>query len=362
MQVPLRITFILPFPDLAGGIRVALTYALRLKARGHTVTVISQPQPRPSWPEKIKKLLKGERISQRTLHPTVALLNESHRFLDRPRPVTDGDLPDADIVIATWWETAEWMNALSPSKGRKVHFAQGYEVFPYLPLDRVIRTYQMPFHRIAVSNYVRSEIETNHAVSGIKVVPISTDMADLEVPPRSKAVHPTIGFLYSTPSFKNSRLAIEAASRAREVIPQLRVLAFGASPPDPSLPLPDWVTFHLRPAQADIPGIYAACDAWLFTSEKEGFGLPLLEAMACGTPVLATRAGAAPDLIDGRNGWLLDPSPAAFAEAIQMVASMPQERWLVHSNAAQETARRWSWDGATSAFEDCLREFLTKDT
>ncbi|MFN8641670.1 MAG: glycosyltransferase family 1 protein [Candidatus Binatia bacterium] len=49
-----------------------------------------------------------------------------------------------------------------------------------------------------------------------------------------------------------------------------------------------------RVAAVDLPPLYAAADALLFPSLYEGFGLPALEAMACGTPVLAGRAGALP--------------------------------------------------------------------
>lgn len=358
MRDPLRITFVLPFADLSGGVRVALTYALRLRDRGHRVTVVSQPQGKPGLLRRLRARLRGERPRVRSHHPLVAELGNSHVMLDVARPVTDGDLPDADVVIATWWETAEWVNDLSPSKGSKVHLIQGYEVFPYLPIDRVIRTYRLPFHRIAVSSYLRSEIETNHGTTGIRVVPIATDMADLDIAPRSKAARPTFGFLYSMQSIKNCRLAIDALNMARARDPSLTAVAFGTPAPAPDLPLPDWISYHWRPDQSAIPALYACCDAWLFTSEKEGFGLPILESMACRTPVLATRAGAAPDIVDGKNGWLLDASPEAFAKAIRDVTDMSPERWRQHSDAAHATSRNWTWDAATTAFEDALRSTL----
>jgi glycosyltransferase involved in cell wall biosynthesis len=53
-----------------------------------------------------------------------------------------------------------------------------------------------------------------------------------------------------------------------------------------------------RPAlrsDADLPGLYAACALLVFPSLAEGFGLPLLEAMACGAPVIAANASAIPE-------------------------------------------------------------------
>ena len=46
--------------------------------------------------------------------------------LDRYRPVMDCDVPDGDVVIATWWETAEWVVELSSRKGAKAYFIQHY--------------------------------------------------------------------------------------------------------------------------------------------------------------------------------------------------------------------------------------------
>src|SRR5438067_549849 len=44
-------------------------------------------------------------------------------------PISAGDVPDGDIVLATWWETVEWAAALPASKGAKVHFMQDYEIW-----------------------------------------------------------------------------------------------------------------------------------------------------------------------------------------------------------------------------------------
>ena len=68
------------------------------------------------------------------------------------------------------------------------------------------------------------------------------------------------------------------------------------------VPLPPGSMFVRQPAQDMIRDIYGQCDVWLFSSRSEGFGLPLLESMACRTPVIATPAGAAPELCAGGGG------------------------------------------------------------
>lgn len=344
----MRITFVLPIASLDGGIRVVATYARVLHERGHELTVVSQPvKAEPGWKSTIKAILGRPRKPEVRATPLLDFLGPRHRILERRRPVTAGDVPDADVVVATWWQTAEWVAELPAVKGRKFYLLQGYEVFPHLPVERVVATYQLPLRKIAVSNYIRHAIATHHGATDIEVVSNAVDLEQFDAPQRRRNADFTAGFLYTTKKVKNIVLAIEAIRLARERLPGLRALAFGAIPPAAELPLPAWVGYRQAPPQEEIPRIYASCDAWLFTSEKEGFGLPILEAMACRTPVLATRAGAAPDLIDGSNGTLLPASAPVFADEILRFASMPAETWQELSEGARRTATAHSWEAST---------------
>ncbi len=102
--------------------------------------------------------------------------------------------------------------------------------------------------------------------------------------------------------------------------------------------------------------LYASCDAWLFASRCEGFGLPILEAMACRTPVIGTPVGAAPELLAAGGGRLVAPQdPAAMARMIVDVARMDDAAWREMSRQAHHTASGYTWDDATDAFEAALR-------
>src|SRR6476661_5826668 len=123
----MRITFISPTVNMGGGTRVVVIYAERLMRMGHTVRIVSPP-PRPiSSVRKLKSWLMGNGWPGDPPPPMSYLEGTAvkHQVLDRSRPVSDDDVPDGDAVIATWWETAEWVNAFSPNKGAKVYFIQG---------------------------------------------------------------------------------------------------------------------------------------------------------------------------------------------------------------------------------------------
>ena len=117
----MRITFILNHVNLNGGIRVIAIYADRLKKRGHTVTVVARPRPVLPLKSRVKSFLtgKGWPVDPNTLPDHFDNVDVDFRTIESRRPIVDRDVPDADVVIATWWETADWVQALSPAKARR---------------------------------------------------------------------------------------------------------------------------------------------------------------------------------------------------------------------------------------------------
>lgn len=98
----------------------------------------------------------------------------------------------------------------------------------------------------------------------------------------------------------------------------------------------------------DIPDLLAQCDLFVFTSLNEGFGLVIIEAMACGLPVVGPAVGGTPDLIADENGILIpsDDSPA-LAAAIRLLAWSPDLRQRM-GQCNQKKAAKYSIDNYIS--------------
>ena len=354
----MRITFILPIVNMSGGIKVPAIYARALAAQNHTVTLVSPPPATTPVRRKIKSWLagKGWPRNPQSLQSHLDGTGLDHRVLDRFRPVTDSDVPDADIVIATWWETAEWVHALSPRKGKKIYFIQGHEIFPNLPVERCHATYRLPLHKIVVSQWLKNIMQNQYGDHDTDLVPNGVDHAQFFAPARGRQSTPTLGFLYSTSFAKGLNIALKAIDAVRSKIPELRLLAFGSMPPTENLPLPPRTEFSLLPPQDAIRNIYAECDVWLSASRSEGFNLTAMEAMACRTPVVSTRTGwPEAAIVSGHNGFLTDIDDAdALADAILRILGLNEADWRVMSQHAFETVADCSWAASAQQFERAL--------
>jgi glycosyltransferase involved in cell wall biosynthesis len=104
----------------------------------------------------------------------------------------------------------------------------------------------------------------------------------------------------------------------------------------------------------DMPRLYASAVALAMPSLYEGFGLPCLEAMACGTPVVASNRTALPETTGGA-AILVDPDDhAAFADALEKIATDETHRGELSARAVQQ-ARPFTWE-RTAALTDAAIE------
>jgi glycosyltransferase involved in cell wall biosynthesis len=195
--------------------------------------------------------------------------------------------------------------------------------------------------------------------SGVDLEPI------LSTPPiRLVANGPVVGTVARLVPIKGIQHLIEAAPTILKPCPQARFLLVGDGELRPALEekaralgLGDRITF--AGFREDVPSLIAGMDVFVLPSLNEGLGRVLIMAMALGKPIVATRVGGVPELLDeGEAGLLVPPGdPAALADAISSLLVDPA-RAKALGEAGRRRALRYSAESMLHALAKLYREVM----
>ncbi|MDX6739477.1 glycosyltransferase [Actinocorallia sp. A-T 12471] len=199
---------------------------------------------------------------------------------------------------------------------------------------------------VATSEFSAAEFRRIGAPS-VALVPLGVDLTTFRPrpsPPRTEARLVLLGRLSKE---KRPGLALAALREllARGHRARLDVIGGGSLGPAmrrAAVGLPVRFHGHLG-VRGEVAGLLAAADVALATCPVESFGLAVLEALACGTPVVCANAGAAPELIVPGAGEAAPADAAAFADAIVRLLALPEAR---RRAAARARAERYPWTKA----------------
>ncbi len=260
----MNITYILGYPELGGGVKVVFQHAELLHKLGHNVTILGVGNS-PSW-----ITFSGQYINYSAGLPS--LLHQ-------------------DLIIATYWTTIEI--ALKLQSESVIHFCQGYEGnFEHLinSISAIEDAYRKKLPTFVVQpilgDYIAQRFYRKTFVVSPPIDPIF--QPQFRLAPRYKSRILIYGIFEA--KSKGVPIALDIVRKLRQMglsCKIIRISTFPLSDKENSIVQPDQYHFKIHPHE--VAQIVRTCDLVIHTATvDEGFGLPLLEAMASQVPVVAS--------------------------------------------------------------------------
>jgi glycosyltransferase involved in cell wall biosynthesis len=198
-------------------------------------------------------------------------------------------------------------------------WAWGYLFFPGIPQIQVLHREEIRHYRyfrrwLALSSGYAAYLKKHHGMGGWRKIAwaphctIETTIPKPTPAPRATNEPFTLGFVGRNCKAKGTDLLIEAAAQLISEGCNLKIRFAGSEKEYVMVLAGHWdVTLHVEFTEwlEDLPPFLDKIDLLVVPSEKEAFGLVLLDAMACGKPILATTCNGPADIIvEGETGWL----------------------------------------------------------
>lgn len=359
----MNIVFILSSLSLSGGVKVIVEYANRLAAKGHNVILLTPGQP--FYREYSNDISPNVQVieAETSVSSSITIFDKICLAITLAKLV-----PKTDAIIATHTPTTvvSFLAGALLRKGTPIWFFQDYlGMFQDQPLEKLILRYALAWHKgaLTISRHSKEELE-NYGINR-KIYLVGEGLSHTEVlKPIPAAIRetnkpnfPTIFYLGDPRPRKGMQDFLHAAEIVWKKTPQLFLWIASKESCEIDTNIPH--VFFYRPNDELLSRLYGSCDIFISASWWEGFGLPPLEAMACGAPVVTTDSQGVREFARDEENCLMVPprDPDALAEAILRLID-DQELANRFRENGPITAAQFDWDSAVERFENALDNLI----
>ena len=375
----MKINFTLYSTYMTGGVRAIFEVANRLSQRGHEVTLTSLEGDHSWFPleakviyvekpnfikilDPFKKLKSRESLKYSSINPVLKQMKMGFEA-DLIKPLAEA-IPDCDINIATWFLTS--FAVYRSGKGKLFYFFMDFdelaEKHGYYFHQLFKESLYLPFNIITISSWlkwwIKEKYNKDSIVCGVGIehnvfYPRRSVLDDIF---EYKVMGIFRGFNY-----KGDSDLIDAWNIVSEKIPEINHIIVCSKDTFKGLKnnIKFKYTFFESPSDNKLAELYSSCDLFVFASHIEGFGLPPLEAMACGTPVVTTDCKGVKEFVVDEENALLVPikKPEVLAQSIIKLYNNPELSKKLRQNGL-ETAEKLSWERVVDVFEKAFKDAL----
>jgi phosphatidylinositol alpha-mannosyltransferase len=364
---PLRIALLHPtfWPEVMRGTeRYLAELGTALAARGHQVTLLTSHRGPGSRGRE-----RGMEVRRRRRPPPLPTLALHERHLENVPNAVAGLLRGRFDVAHAHFPSDAWAAARARQHGGPplICTLHGVPTREYLVARRyrleMLRTVAAEAAAIAVGSEAAARACRTYLLCDPEVIAPGVD-ADAFAVEAERSAEPTLicASALGDPR-KRGALLLEAFARLRRTVPGVRLLLIRGRDPVMSGAEPaaaagvEWL--EPESETAALAARYAGAWASVLPAVEEAFGMVLVESLAAGTPVVADRSGAGPEIVDSeRVGRLFErDDPADLARA--MGEALELGRRPQTAEACRERAREFSWERTADAYEALYRAALS---
>lgn len=202
------------------------------------------------------------------------------------------------------------------------------------------------------SAFTAGELMARLGIPAARISVVTPGIDDRFVPPseadvgRVRAAHRLEGPFLLAVGTLDPRKGLDTAARAAQMAGLPLVVAGASAASFTGATVPSGVRWLGRVPDGDLPGLYGSAAALLYPSRYEGFGLPPLEAMACGALVVAADIPPLRETLSGASVLVAPDEPEKWAEAVRSVTSDASHRAGEMRAASRKRAAAYTWASA----------------
>ena len=353
----IKIAFIFPNHGATpwGGYRAIYEYANRLSQDGFQIIIIYAGSLFWKYETFYRKLMIPIRYFCRTINRRYSCRNwfqldaritECYLFT-----IDYNHIPKCDIYICTTPQTAMYVKDYPSSN--KFYFIQGYDKLNGIS-DKILRnTYHYPLNKIVVSNWLyKIVVDEENESCDIVTNGINHTYFQQTISCEERDRY-CISMLYSPDELKDFNSGYEALKIVKKRHPKLRVEVFGTRP-RPAF-LPEWYNYVQKPNQIIHNKILNESSIFVATSKKEGWGLTICEAMACGAAIACTDNSGYMEIVKDKENAIVSPVGDYYKLAENIIILIEDDEMRIKvARAGNQHVKQFTWDRSYQSFKGVL--------
>ncbi|MCP4607825.1 MAG: glycosyltransferase family 4 protein [Planctomycetes bacterium] len=337
----MKIAFILPGGGRSGGVKCTVKVANGLLRKGHRVRLLVNKGGRSPRTQLRNIWLRARHTDGNDW------LNLFKGSLEKFSNIERCVFGNNEIVVASGWWAGTELRRINHNRIIKVHHVRGI----LKDADQMRAAWGENVPKIVVASFLQDSIDQ---ICGQKVCAIIPDGIDAEefYPSVPENQRNGVGTIFGKGYHKDPETVLGILEGLKTSCPKIPQRVFSANRKPKNIPRE---IYHRLPSLEKAREIYSRSLVWFLGSYSEGFGLPVLEAMACGCAVVSTSCGGPRDIInDGENGFLVNVGDVE--QIVHRVQELLDDGELRQRfvKKSKETLKKFSWERSINKLEETL--------